>query len=351
MGVISSDAESEVEVVVKTTRRSRNSGPTKSMKDISDSELDGESVASEAGYEDQSEDEYNVDDDDSDFEAKPKVKKATAKKASKAKAVKHTEDSMITVLDDDSDLDDTGFVPVLPPKRITPKKSASSIDLDMDENDDDESKTGTIKPDGTADAEPKKPKGRPKANTRMLATMPVKMSAKLIPAVIFEPSDEVDLDGDTGAVGRFFAPSAEDNMFRLDLKGYTFQGLPRPCATFMVMKVSNGEAKVESLIDTYLDLECIDSVYNATEVLNGNIDDDEGDDMDDEIASDYEMNGNGKRPGDGKSSKKTSKKIKVLASDDVAPTVGKAGKAKPKAKPKAKAKPKKVVKKPTAPKK
>eukprot|EP01134_Creolimax_fragrantissima_P005108 CFRG5108T1 len=242
--------------------------------------------------------------------------------------------SKVSIDDDDDDLDSADFVPVIPQKRKTPTKQDADMGLDNTNANPatdlgvDRDVENAVKSKVKTAAKEKKTKA-----TRMASTMPLKLSSRLIPACIWETTSEVDLDGDTGAVGRFFAKPNDDNIIKLDLKGYTYSGKPRPCSTFMVVKVNSGEAKVESLIDTYLDLECIDSVYNATEVLTGNIDED------DELESEAEdgnlegldLNPNGKRAGNKKTSGKTStKKVKVLASDDVAPAVSKATKTKTK---------------------
>jgi hypothetical protein len=72
--------------------------------------------------------------------------------------------------------------------------------------------------------------------------------------------DAVDLEGDAGAVGRFYsqrgegaagAAAAADEL-RLDLKGVVYEARVVPSATCMIVKLEGGEARVEAVMNEYM---------------------------------------------------------------------------------------------------
>jgi len=62
--------------------------------------------------------------------------------------------------------------------------------------------------------------------------------------------DAVDLEGDVGAVGRFYSRPSEDagpDELRLDLKGVIYEARMLPSTTCMVIRIERGEAKARAI--------------------------------------------------------------------------------------------------------
>jgi hypothetical protein len=72
--------------------------------------------------------------------------------------------------------------------------------------------------------------------------------------------DAVDLEGDAGAVGRFYSQRGEGaagsaaaaDELRLDLKGVVYEARMVPSATCMIVKLEGGEARVEAVMNEYM---------------------------------------------------------------------------------------------------
>lgn len=89
--------------------------------------------------------------------------------------------------------------------------------------------------------------------------LPLVLSDKLARAKVLVElegdGDVVDLDGDAGAVGRFYALPPDDpacaggaaSELRLDLKGVVYEARMVPSATCLVVRLEGGEAKVEAV--------------------------------------------------------------------------------------------------------
>lgn len=63
----------------------------------------------------------------------------------------------------------------------------------------------------------------------------------------------LDLEGDVGAVGRF-SINEEDGLCCVDIKGQQYMGPSLNCATLMVVKFSQDEARVESVTHQFLQM-------------------------------------------------------------------------------------------------
>ena len=83
-------------------------------------------------------------------------------------------------------------------------------------------------------------------------------------------SDAVDLEGDIGAVGRIYRAADADGgggdgagaerdgggaNIRVDLKGTIYRARMMPSAALMVVRVEANEAKVETLLNSYMELQ------------------------------------------------------------------------------------------------
>ena len=72
--------------------------------------------------------------------------------------------------------------------------------------------------------------------------------------------DAFDVSGDVGAVGRL--TSSKSGLI-LDLQGHRYAGTIVPCATHLVVGIGKSEAKVESIVNDFVQLEHLESVIGA----------------------------------------------------------------------------------------
>lgn len=102
---------------------------------------------------------------------------------------------------------------------------------------------------------------------------------------------ELDLTGDTGAVGRFMC-DARTQSVTLDLKGYMFKGGLHQCNSFLVVNLGAGgpDAKVEHVVNRFFAVDCVGSAMDAETVFEGQVDFEEaGDDNRVEFQSSEDM--------------------------------------------------------------
>lgn len=102
--------------------------------------------------------------------------------------------------------------------------------------------------------------------------------------VLFEiegAGEAVDLDGDTGAVGRWLAESARS--LKVDMKGVMYNARVAPCAgTVVVVAVNADQAKIESVHREYVQLREDPNAMGGMQNLGvGSLFDDLDDDRDD----------------------------------------------------------------------
>ncbi|XP_056694518.1 DNA-binding protein BIN4 isoform X2 [Spinacia oleracea] len=99
--------------------------------------------------------------------------------------------------------------------------------------------------------------------------------------------ESIELSGDMGAVGRVIiseTPSKESEMF-LDLKGTIYKTIIVPSRTFCVVSVGQSEAKIEAIMNDFIQLKPQSNVYNAETMVEGTLEgftfdsDDEADKM------------------------------------------------------------------------
>ena len=58
------------------------------------------------------------------------------------------------------------------------------------------------------------------------------------------------MEGDIGAVGRVYVEADNKQApLRLDLKGNTFQGSVAPCPTFMLVRIKDDEASIDTVVN------------------------------------------------------------------------------------------------------
>ncbi|XWS50238.1 hypothetical protein CRYUN_Cryun12cG0071300 [Craigia yunnanensis] len=86
--------------------------------------------------------------------------------------------------------------------------------------------------------------------------------------------DSIDLSGDMGAVGRIIvSDSASENheMF-LDLKGTVYKTTIVPSRTFCIVSFGQSEAKIEAIMNDFIQLKPQSNVYEAETMVEGTLD-------------------------------------------------------------------------------
>lgn len=86
--------------------------------------------------------------------------------------------------------------------------------------------------------------------------------------------DSIDMSGDMGAVGRVIisdTPSGNHEMY-LDLKGTIYQTTIVPSRTFCVVSFGQSEAKIEAIMNDFIQLNPKSNVYEAETMVEGTLD-------------------------------------------------------------------------------
>uniref|UniRef100_A0A803MJR7 DNA-binding protein BIN4 n=1 Tax=Chenopodium quinoa TaxID=63459 RepID=A0A803MJR7_CHEQI len=113
-------------------------------------------------------------------------------------------------------------------------------------------------------------------------------------AVVECEGESIDLSGDMGAVGRVIiseTPSKESEMF-LDLKGTIYKTVLVPSRTFCVVSIGQSEAKIEAIMNDFIQLKPQSNVYDAETMVEGTLEgfnfdsDDETDKMTKDVKGD-----------------------------------------------------------------
>ncbi|RLN08925.1 DNA-binding protein BIN4 isoform X1 [Panicum miliaceum] len=104
-------------------------------------------------------------------------------------------------------------------------------------------------------------------------------------ALIECDGDSIDLSGDIGAVGRIVVsngPTGSQDLL-LDLKGTIYKATIVPSRTFCVVSVGQSEAKIEAIMNDFIQLEPQSNLFEAETMMEGTLDgftfdsDEEGD--------------------------------------------------------------------------
>ncbi|KAL2339520.1 hypothetical protein Fmac_007460 [Flemingia macrophylla] len=117
-------------------------------------------------------------------------------------------------------------------------------------------------------------------NVRMVkvssSRLPLMLSEKVhrTKALIECQGDSIDLSGDMGAVGRIIisdSPSGDQEMY-LDLKGTIYKTSIVPCRTFCIVSFGQSEAKIEAVMNDFIQLKPQSNVYEAETMVEGTLD-------------------------------------------------------------------------------
>ncbi|KAK7317053.1 hypothetical protein RJT34_00967 [Clitoria ternatea] len=106
--------------------------------------------------------------------------------------------------------------------------------------------------------------------------LPLMLSEKVhrTKALIECQGDSVDLSGDVGAVGRIMISDSQsgDQEMYLDLKGTIYKTSIVPCRTFCVVSFGQSEAKIEAIMNDFIQLKPQSNVYEAETMVEGTLD-------------------------------------------------------------------------------
>ncbi|KAG2701279.1 hypothetical protein I3760_06G037100 [Carya illinoinensis] len=85
--------------------------------------------------------------------------------------------------------------------------------------------------------------------------------------------DSIDLSGDMGAVGRIMISDAPGNQeMYLDLKGTIYKTTIVPSRTFCIVGFGQSEAKIEAIMNDFIQLKPQSNVYEAETMVEGTLD-------------------------------------------------------------------------------
>ncbi|KAM0851892.1 hypothetical protein ACQ4PT_052110 [Festuca glaucescens] len=159
--------------------------------------------------------------------------------------------------------------------------------------------------------------------------LPLIMSDKVqrSKALVECDGDSIDLSGDIGAVGRIVisnGPTGNQDLL-LDLKGTVYKSTIVPSRTFCVVSMGQTEAKIEAIMNDFIQLEPHSNLFEAETMMEGTLDgftfdsDGEGDRLHELHASQNDQNNENedqpkaktKRKAAGKPVAKGQKKAKI----------------------------------------
>ncbi|KAJ6800232.1 DNA-binding protein BIN4 [Iris pallida] len=112
----------------------------------------------------------------------------------------------------------------------------------------------------------------PSVSSRLPLVFPEK--AQRSKALVECDGDAIDLSGDVGAVGRIVIsndPAGNKKMI-LDLKGNFYKSTIVPSRTFCIVSVGQTEAKIEAIMNDFIQLEPHSNVFEAETMIEGTLD-------------------------------------------------------------------------------
>lgn len=115
-----------------------------------------------------------------------------------------------------------------------------------------------------------KPAGSSVSRLPLMLTDKVQRSKALVEC----DGDSIDLSGDVGAVGRIVISNGPtgNNELLLDLKGTVYKTTIVPSRTFCVVSIGQSEAKIEAIMNDFIQLEPKSNVFEAETMVEGTLD-------------------------------------------------------------------------------
>ncbi|XP_013643619.2 DNA-binding protein BIN4-like [Brassica napus] len=159
------------------------------------------------------------------------------------------------------------------PKKKSPKKKANSgHQSPKKENSEQEIlKTEDKDTDDTVAEEVTKDKNV-KPSSGSSSRLPLVLSEKVnrTKVLVECEGDSIDLSGDMGAVGRVVVSDTTEDVY-LDLKGTIYKSTIVPSRTFCIVNVGQSEAKIEAIMNDFIQLTPQSNVYEAETMMEGTL--------------------------------------------------------------------------------
>lgn len=165
--------------------------------------------------------------------------------------------ALLAILDEDSD--DESIINLVSQERNVEEKLPKETDQAAKEISDSQKTPTAAK--------------RARAPTKPKSNLPLVAAPKMDDSLVLLQSAEGDLDlsGDVGAVGRV---KLQEGALFLDIKGVLYRTNITPCNTVCVVTVGEDEARITSVLDEVVTLECERNLFACDEtVVHGVLDD------------------------------------------------------------------------------
>ncbi|XP_039120246.1 DNA-binding protein BIN4 [Dioscorea cayenensis subsp. rotundata] len=113
---------------------------------------------------------------------------------------------------------------------------------------------------------------KPLVSSRLPLVFPDKVQRTK--ALVECDGDSIDLGGDVGAVGRIVISNGSkgNHEMLLDLKGTIYRSTIVPSRTFCIVSVGQSEAKIEAIMNDFIQLEPQSNVFEAETMVEGTLD-------------------------------------------------------------------------------
>ncbi|KAF9616653.1 hypothetical protein IFM89_031517 [Coptis chinensis] len=151
-----------------------------------------------------------------------------------------------------------------PPKSNKSPKTKVKVETPKQKGDD-------VKEEAVKEDIPKKP-----VEPHVSSRLPLVMSEKVqrSKALVECEGESIDMSGDVGAVGRVVITDdlSGDPEMLLDLKGTIYKTTIVPSRTFCVVSFNQAEAKIEAVMNDFIQLKPISNVYEAETMIEGTLD-------------------------------------------------------------------------------
>ncbi|KAG0471972.1 hypothetical protein HPP92_016518 [Vanilla planifolia] len=126
--------------------------------------------------------------------------------------------------------------------------------------------------DEAADEDTRGKLAAPLVSSRLPIVLPEKVQRSK--ALVECDGDSIDLSGDVGAVGRIIVSnnSSGKHQMLLDLKGTIYRSTIVPSRTFCIVSVGQSEAKIEAIMNDFVQLEPQSNVFESETMIEGTVD-------------------------------------------------------------------------------